>query len=92
MKERDSVTYLKYYFVCVFCRNWPAANTTELAGSSSSKQTVCHPRYKALGILPQVRLAERDHLLLEQHNTRMLQDRLTVKVAPPDVIRQPTQL
>jgi len=53
---------------------------------------VYHPHYKALGILPQVRLAKRDHLLLGQHNTRMLQDKLTVKVAPPDVVRQPVQL
>ena len=65
----------------------------ELAASSStSRQTTYHPHYKSLGILPQVRLAERDRPLLDRRNTSMLQDRLTVKVAPPDVIRQPVQL
>ena len=73
-------------------RSKPTLTTGELARGSSSKQSVYHPQYKALGVLPQVRLAERDHLLLERHNTCMVQDRLTVKVAPPDVIRQPAEL
>ena len=60
--------------------------------SSSSNQSVYHPHYKVLGILPQVRLAEHDQLLLDQRNTRMQRDKLTVRVAAPDVIRQPAQL
>jgi len=87
-----SNTVFAQYFVVCFYRNRSSASTSELSASSSSRWTVYHPHYKALGVLPQVRLAERDHLLLEQRNTRMLQDRLTVKVAPPDVIRQPDQL
>jgi len=59
--------------------------------SSASSQAPYHPLYNAVGILPQVQLAERDRPLLEQSNTRMRQDRVTVKIAPPAVIRKPSQ-
>jgi len=68
----------------VLCSSQPAASTHEAAASS---QTVSNPRYRAVGILPQVRLAGRDQLQLNQRNTRMQRDTLTVKVAQPDVIR-----
>jgi len=67
-------------------------NSSALGGGCSSTGTVYHPHYKSVGVLPQVRLAERDHLMLKRYNTRMVQDRLTVKMAPLDVIRQPTEL
>jgi len=77
----------------VLCRSRSTVGSREVGQSSSaSNYRVYHPQYKALGILPQVRLAGRDHLILDQHNTRMLRNRLTVKVAPPDVIRSPAQL
>jgi len=88
---------MSFVFICgcyfvLLCRSTLSANVRELARGASSTQSVSHPQYKSLGVLPQVRLAERDRLLLEQHNTRMLHDRLTVRLAPPDVIRQPAEL
>ena len=78
----------------VFYRSRPSGIIQEVSQGSGCGYTVYHPHYKALGVLPQVRLAVagRDQLVLNRHNTHMLQSTLTVKVAPPDVIRPPAQL
>jgi len=74
-----------------FCRNQPDASTSAASEPPADSRAVSHRQYTSLGILPQVRLAERDHLPLWQRSTLMSQERLTVKVAPPDAI-QPMQL
>ena len=48
------------------------------------------PQYNGLGILPSVRLNKPARAVLSEQNSTMLNNSVTVKVAPPDVLKPST--
>ena len=57
--------------------------------SATHRYPTHQPQYGGLGLMPTVKLHQPDRIVLSEQNSNMVLNPVTVKIAPPDVLKPP---